>query len=120
MSVTLKLPERRPPWTAADAASLTERVRDTIIARTRRGVGSDGRRFDRKADGSPSRLQDTGRLLDSLQGRVESDQAVVEATVDYAQYVEQERPFLALTKAESKKLQRELEREIGVRLGADR
>lgn len=117
MSVTLKLPPRNLPWTAADAAELAERVRDVIIDRTRRGIDAKGKRFKTKVDGSPSYLEDSGRLLRSIEASSSGGKAVIEARVDYAQYVGKDRPFLGLTKTEERKLRKELEAEIAEKLG---
>lgn len=68
MTVRLQLPDRRPLWTQEDAAKLATEQAERTVKRIKSGRGSDGRRFKRKADGSPSTLLDTGRLHASITG----------------------------------------------------
>ena len=62
----VNLPDLRP---VLDDISTT--WRSEIIARTRSGRGADGRAMRRRADGSTSRLHDTGEMLGSLRAVVD-------------------------------------------------
>ncbi len=87
-------------WTKSDSQAIAAFAQDCILKRTARGVSATGKRFKPLADGSPSTLRDTGQLLDSLRATGTRTEATVSAGVEYARYVDQERPFLALTDAE--------------------
>lgn len=120
MPVTLDLPDREALWTQADATAEAHRIRFDIVNRTRGGVGSDGEAFKRKKDGSPSNLIASGQMLSTLKayGTPDGD-AVVEATVDYAEHVEAAgRAFLDLTPAERDALVERVSAKIAKRAGA--
>lgn len=86
-------------WTPADSHHLGVVTRKIILARTDRGVGADGKTFKPiKADGSPSKLRRTGRLMGSLQPRADAKGFAVTATAPYSGYVEEQgRPFMGVT-----------------------
>lgn len=88
------------------------RAKATIEARTQRGIGVNGTRFKSKEDGKPSTLRDTGALIKSLRVRVKGHRATVEATAPYAEYVNQERPFMGLSEQEQRAEAAVLESEI--------
>lgn len=83
--------------TRSDLAAVGEAVADAIRTRTRGGVGADGKRLARRADGSASTLTDTGRMLDSLLVTATDRCVTVAPTVAYARHADAARPFVGLT-----------------------
>lgn len=98
MTVRLDLPDRRRPWSAEDAHGVAEGARDRIVQRTRQGLDVDGQPFPRREDGSPSRLEESGELLDGIVAHVDGGQAVVRSTAPHSSHVEAGgRRFMGLT-----------------------
>lgn len=118
MAVTVELPTRRPLMPPEELRGIGERTAATVRARTRSGVGADGRTLRRREDGRPSTLTETGRLLDSLRVEVRGSTASVVATVPYAEHVQRDRPFLGLTPSEVEQLARTVGDGIAERAGA--
>lgn len=87
-------------------------IRDTIVSRTRAGIGVDGKQLKPLDTGRPSTLTKSGKLLDTLRIEVTDAGVTITPTVDYARYVSRERPFLGLADAELPDLDREMERAL--------
>ena len=83
--------------TRDDMTAVGEAVADAIRTRTRGGVGADGARLARRADGTASTLTDTGRMLDSLRVTATDGGVTVAPTVAYAAHADAARPFVGLT-----------------------
>lgn len=119
MAVTVDIPDRSQLWTQADALREANGLRFTIVSRTRGGVGADGKALPRKKDGRHSTLTASGKMLSTLRayGTPDGD-AVVEATVPYAEHVEaQGRVFLDLTPTERADLESRVAATIAKRAG---
>lgn len=95
-------------WDEKASRRLGARAQRLIEERTAAGVAADGRPFRPLADGSPSTLRDTGRLMD-LSLDAGANGASVAATTDYALFVQAKRPFMGLTPADLTALDREAE-----------
>lgn len=95
-----------------DMQGMARWIRDTIVTRTRAGIGADGRKLAPLDTGKPSTLTKSGRMLDTLRITIDDDGVTITPTVDYARYVSQERPFLGLTDGELPDLDREMERAL--------
>ncbi|RTL16445.1 MAG: hypothetical protein EKK55_24315 [Rhodocyclaceae bacterium] len=121
MTVTLKLPRRSAAWRREDSMRVGDGIRRAILTRTRAGRDVEGDRFrPLKADGSPSTLTDTGRMLRSLRVRATDTAIVIEAGVDYAEHVEAAgRRFLGLTRDEVEAVGEAIEETIDRRLRGD-
>jgi phage gpG-like protein len=120
MTVRLQLPDRKPLWTSKDASTLADEQAERVVKRVKAGRGSDGRRFKKKADGSPSTLRDTGRLHAAITGSAKGDVARIIADVPYAEAVDAERPFLAPTDKERAEIEKTIRSTVDDRLGVKR
>ena len=118
MTVRLTIPDRKPLWTSKDASKLADEQAERVVKRVKSGRGSDGRRFKKKADGSPSTLYDSGRLQASIAGSAKGDVARIVAEVPYAEFVDADRPFLAPTDKERAEIEKAIRSTIDDRLGA--
>lgn len=101
--------------TRSDLHSLGVVRRRLLLARLDQGIGSDGRKFKRRKDGSPSMLKVTGRLRGSFVVQATDTRVTVAPTVNYAPYVERARPFIAPTEQEQEEVDREFERLLAIR-----
>jgi hypothetical protein len=101
--------------TRSDLNALGVLRRRLMVERVGRGLGSDGRKLKPLVDGSPSYLRRTGSLLGGFRVRATDTTVTIEATVDYAPYVEEARPFIAPTDAEQAEVDAEFERRLGIR-----
>lgn len=96
-------------WDEKASQRLGDKAESLIAQRTAAGVAADGRPFRPLATGEATDLRDTGRLMSSIQVTATPRGARVEATTDYAIFVQARRPFMGLTDSDLKELDREAE-----------
>ncbi len=108
----------RIPTTLVDARTLelsAEYVITAIRRRTMRGQSYDGRRFvpyspgyvaTGHTDSQNPDLRHTGALLDSLRVKTTRGGVEVVTNVAYARFVNQKRPFMGVSKADSPEIAR--------------
>lgn len=99
-------------WTEADNKALGREVRRLIRVRSRAGIGLDGQRLTPKADGTPSRLTRTGRLLRSLRVYPGKRGVSIKAEAAYSDYVDDARPFMGLTEQQLAELDKLVEQRL--------
>lgn len=97
-------------------------IQERIVERTGRGIGADGEPLKPRADGTPSRLRESGALLGEWAIDVGATDVSVSPTAPYAAQVDAERPFVGLTDEDIEALDSEVdaalddaERELGLR-----
>lgn len=97
-------------------------IQARIVDRTNRGIGADGEPIKPRADGTPSRLRESGALLGEWAIEVGASEVSVGPTAPYAAQVDAERPFVGLTDDDLEALDGEVdaalddaERELGLR-----
>lgn len=89
--------------------------RRLLLERVARGEGSDGRKLKSRADGKPSFLRKSGRLLGGIRVIADDTSVRVAPTAQYAPYVERDRPFVGATGQEQAEVDREVIRRLGIR-----
>lgn len=92
-----------------DLERLAKRLEEKTVSRSKAGRSVLGKEFPDKKDGTKSTLTDTGRLLSSITSKV-SEKLVIEVSTDveYAEYVEEDRPFLGIGDDEEKIIEEEI------------
>lgn len=71
-----------------------------ILRRIKKGIGLNGKPFPAKQDGKKSVLKETGDLYKSFEVKISDDKIEIVANVDYASFVDENRPFMGLTEEE--------------------
>jgi len=120
LDATADVGARKPDlWTRANSERVGRAIVRIIKARTARGVSALGQPFEPYAPETAAEkgstkvtLRATGRMLDGLTIKATATGAVIQSKAPYAGAVDAVRPWLALTEAELKELDKMVSEEL--------